>query len=74
MYSTPVVSEESIQEALKALSNPYLGVDLLTAKILKTLIIQENQISIGLRFGYPIARQLTPLRGVIEKLLKPLLG
>jgi len=68
------LSEQTIQDILKAILDSYLGLDLLTSKVLKTLIVQEDKVSISLRFGYPLGNHLAHLRDEIQQSLQPLLG
>lgn len=69
-----MLSKEAIQETLKAFIDSYLGIDLLAAKVLKTITIQDNVVTIVLKFGYPLNEYLPILKETITHVLQPLLG
>lgn len=66
------ISEALIREKLRTLSDPYLGLNIVAANALKTLTIQNNQVSIALKFGYPLGNYSAQLNHTIFELLKPL--
>lgn len=51
------MSKPLIEEVLQSIIDPYLGVDLLTAKVLRQVDINDDNISLQLVFGYPIEQQ-----------------
>ncbi|MGH8511764.1 MAG: iron-sulfur cluster assembly protein, partial [Gammaproteobacteria bacterium] len=48
------VTKEHIEGALKRYQDPYLGCDLLSAKVLKDIRIDGDRVSVAVELGYPI--------------------
>lgn len=67
------ISKEAILAVLKTILDPYLGVDLVTAKVLKNIIIKENLLLISLKFGYPICAQKAELEHTVRHAIQALM-
>jgi len=67
------LSEAIIREQLQSIQDPYLGLDLIAAKIVKKIDLSDTKVSIVLKFGYPV-QEAHPVIQTISKILEPLLG
>ncbi len=72
MKST-LLSEDSVRAVLKSIQDPYLGMDLMAAQVVKTIQITEDQVKIALIFGYPI-QNTESLIQEITRMLAPFIG
>lgn len=56
-----------ITDLLSAISDPYLGQDLVSAKILQEVRIHERCVTVSLRYPYPIQRHILKLKQQISE-------
>ena len=49
------MNREKIEKILSEIEAPYIKQDLISAKTVKDIIISDNQVSIFIQFGYPVA-------------------
>jgi ATP-binding protein involved in chromosome partitioning len=68
------LSPQIIETKLAEYIDPYLKQDLLTAKIVKNLKIDEKAVMISLVFGYPLAGIEQQLTNTLQALLKPIVS
>jgi ATP-binding protein involved in chromosome partitioning len=66
-------TKEQIETSLRGYRDPFLGVDVVTAGMVKNIIAEPHQITIELEAGFPLARYGAPLQAEIRKVLEPLL-
>ena len=64
------VTEEAVQEALKALLDPNTGIDFVTAKNLKNLRVDDGDISLDIVLGYPAKSQFDTIRKSVINALR----
>ncbi len=77
MNTITQIPEEAIRSALKTITDPYLGLDLLSANVLKIIQMQEDIVELHFKFGYPLSSKSTyakSLRDDIQTVLRPILG
>lgn len=67
MVLAPIPSQ--ITAILGTLVDPYLGLDLVKAKIIQEIAISDQQLSLRLQYPYPALRQISELKDTICKML-----
>ncbi|MSR13887.1 MAG: iron-sulfur cluster carrier protein ApbC [Gammaproteobacteria bacterium] len=65
-------TKEQIESSLRSYRDPYLGVDVVSAGMLKNIITDEQKIAIELEAGFPLARHRATLEAELAKALSPL--
>lgn len=65
--------KQQITSRLTEFIDPYLSMDLITAGVLKSILIQPNEIIIELMLGFPMKRYCTQLRKALEQHLAELM-
>ncbi|WP_411728420.1 iron-sulfur cluster carrier protein ApbC [Methyloglobulus sp.] len=63
-----------IENALKTVIDPNHGLDLVSAKSVKSITIENNAVTVKLELGYPAKSFHEELKTVVEKQLKTLTG
>ena len=71
MAANQTLIEGAIRAALKNCKDPYLGTDLLSAQVLKKIEIYNNEISLHLKFGFPIDEYQSLIKEQIQEAFKP---
>lgn len=73
--SEKAILQEALQEALASIRDPYSGADVLTANVVKRIQIDETDVTLDLKFGYPIpVTDRTKIVEQIRQILQPLLA
>jgi ATP-binding protein involved in chromosome partitioning len=67
------ISESEIHAVLEIIMDPYLGVDLLRAKVLKEVKIADQTLIMRFRFGYPFEIYSESMLDALQKAFLPLL-
>jgi ATP-binding protein involved in chromosome partitioning len=68
------LSEDGIRSVLQTIQDPYLGQDLVTAKILKRVSIEGGLVTLSLKLNYPVMGYQETMRQLIETALLSLPG
>ncbi len=68
------IEKTDVQNLLKTVIDPNNGVDLVTAKAVKAITVENNDVSVALELGYPAKSYLPELKKVVEQLLQTLDG
>jgi ATP-binding protein involved in chromosome partitioning len=68
------VTASQIQDILKTLTDPGSGLDLVAAKIVRKVEVEDSRVHIKLIFGYPSTSLHEPLRQTIENRIKTEFG
>ena len=66
------VDKAQIETALRSYQDPYLGVDVVTAGMIKSISTEGDRLEIQVEAGFPIARHGAALRQALERILLPL--
>ncbi len=77
MAATPAVTpitEQDVQTALKALTDPNTKTDYVTGKSAKNIKVESNNVSVDILLGYPGKSQIEPIRKAVADKLKTLPG
>ncbi|AJD48731.1 Mrp/Nbp35 family ATP-binding protein [Isoalcanivorax pacificus W11-5] len=69
-----VAPDHAIRQALATVVPDALGCDLISAHVLQSLTIDDDAVSLALRFGYPCDTRLPLYRRQVEQALAPVLG
>ena len=72
--SYSAVTAAAIREKLGAYTDPFLDQTLAQAKAIVAVSQQENQITIELKFGFPVAGYAAELQPALQSYLEPELG
>lgn len=62
----------SIENQLKTFVDPHLGIDLVSAKALRSVTIEDHQISVHVQLGYPAKSYIPNLKQQLQALLQPI--
>ncbi len=68
------LSKADVEQSLKAFTDPNHGLDLMTAKSVKTIMIENNQVSVKIELGYPAGSYHAELKTAVENHLNKLPG
>jgi ATP-binding protein involved in chromosome partitioning len=68
------VIRHRIEEALKQVVDAYLGVDIVSAKTVKQIAIENNVVRIKLVFGYPAGEYASTVVEQIRSVVAPIAG
>jgi ATP-binding protein involved in chromosome partitioning len=68
------IVKTDVENALKAVIDPNHGLDLVSAKSVKSIAIENNAVTVKLELGYPAKSFHEELKTVVEKQLKALTG
>ena len=68
------VTEQQVQEALKALVDPNTRQDYVTTKSVRGIKVDGDRVAVDILLGYPAKSQLDPIREQVTKRLKALPG
>lgn len=68
------VTEQQVQEALKALTDPNTRKDYVSTKSARNIKIDGNNVAVDILLGYPAKSQIEPLRKEIAAKLKSIPG
>ncbi len=69
-----MLDQTAVESALRELPDPYLGQDLVTAKAVKAIKIDQGRISLDIELGYPAVGYAPTLRRTLEQRLTALPG
>ncbi len=67
------ITENIVREALKAIQDPHLGIDLVSSLVVQNIKIEQDMLHLALRLGYPAKSYQETLKNQIESELKSLL-
>lgn len=68
------LEKTTVENSLRTLIDPNHGVDLVTAKSVKAILIDGSHLSVKLELGYPAKSTIEQLKMAVEQLLKTLEG
>lgn len=68
------LEKTTVENSLRTLIDPNHGVDLVTAKSVKAILIDGSHLSVKLELGYPAKSTIDQLQMAVEQLLKTLEG
>jgi len=68
------LEKTTVENSLRTLIDPNHGVDLVTAKSVKAILIDGSHLSVKLELGYPAKSTIEQLKMSVEQLLKTLEG
>src|SRR5574340_243472 len=68
------VTEQQVQEALKALTDPNTRQDYVSTKSARNIRIDGNNVSVDILLGYPAKSQIEPIRKEVAARLKSIPG
>jgi ATP-binding protein involved in chromosome partitioning len=68
------LEKTTVENSLRTLIDPNHGVDLVTAKSVKAILIDGSHLSVKLELGYPAKSTIDQLKMAVEQLLKTLEG
>ena len=68
------IDKTNVENILRTYIDPNHGVDLVTAKSLKKIVIDGANVSVFLELGYPAKSTIDSLKSSVEKLLRTLQG
>jgi ATP-binding protein involved in chromosome partitioning len=68
------VTEQALMAALKPVVDPNTGVDFVSAKAIKNVVIQEQDVSFDVELGYPAKSQIASFRKLLIAAAKTLPG
>jgi ATP-binding protein involved in chromosome partitioning len=68
------LEKTTVENSLRTLIDPNHGVDLVTAKSVKAILIDGSHLSVKLELGYPAKSTIDQLKMSVEQLLKTLEG
>ena len=68
------IDQTDVENLLKTFIDPNHGIDLVTAKSVKAIIIDDVNVSVKLELGYPAKTYIEELKAKVEQLLKTLEG
>jgi ATP-binding protein involved in chromosome partitioning len=60
------VTQEQIEAALAGYRDPYLGLDLVSAKAVKHISVEDGRIDIGVELGFPVKRYAETLADALR--------
>jgi ATP-binding protein involved in chromosome partitioning len=68
------LAKTDIENALKTLIDPNHGLDLVSAKSVKSIVIENNRVTVKIELGYPALSFHEELKSIVEQQLKTLAG
>ncbi len=68
------LTEQDVQTALKALTDPNTKTDYVTGKSAKNIKVESNNVAVDILLGYPGKSQIEPIRKAVADQLKTLPG
>ncbi|MEQ1485550.1 iron-sulfur cluster carrier protein ApbC [Methyloglobulus sp.] len=68
------IVKTDIENALKTIIDPNHGLDLVSAKSVKSIRIENNAVSVKIELGYPALSYHEELKAIVEQQLKTLAG
>jgi ATP-binding protein involved in chromosome partitioning len=68
------IVKTDIENALKTIIDPNHGLDLVSAKSVKSIAIENNAVTVKIELGYPALSYHDELKSVVEQQLKTLAG
>lgn len=68
------IEKTNVENLLRTFIDPNHGIDLVTAKSVKTIHIDDANVSVNLELGYPAKSYIEELKVAVEQLLKSLEG
>ena len=68
------IDKTNVENLLRTYIDPNHGVDLVTAKSVKKIVIDGANVSVFLELGYPAKSTIDSLKCSVEKLLRTLQG
>lgn len=71
---TGIISKADIENRLREFIDPNHGIDLVTAKSIRAIVIEDNNISVKVELGYPAKSYIDTLKSELEQHLKTLTG
>jgi len=66
------IEKKDVENLLGTFIDPNHGIDLVTAKSVKSITVEDNKVSVKLELGYPAKTYLAELKAEIEQLLQTL--
>jgi len=68
------IEKSAVEDLLQTFIDPHNGADLVSAKSVKAIAIDGNNVSVKLELGYPAKSYVAELKTEVEALLKTLVG
>ncbi|MDI1291228.1 MAG: iron-sulfur cluster carrier protein ApbC [Methylobacter sp.] len=68
------IEKTAVEDLLQTFIDPHNGADLVSAKSVKAITIEGNNVSVKLELGYPAKSYLAQLKAEVEEHLKTLVG
>lgn len=68
------LDKSTVENLLKNFIDPHLGTDLISAKSVKNIAIEDKKISLQIQLGYPAKSYINSLKQQLESLLQDLEG
>jgi len=68
------IEKTAVEDLLQTFIDPHNGADLVSAKSVKAITVEGNNVSVKLELGYPAKSYLAQLKAELEELLKTLVG
>jgi len=68
------IEKINVEDLLQTFIDPNNGTDLVSAKSVKAIVIDGNNVSVKLELGYPAKSYIAELKAAVEELLKTLPG
>jgi ATP-binding protein involved in chromosome partitioning len=68
------LEKAQVEAAVRSYVDPYLGVDLVTAGMIKSITIESDRLEVQVEAGFPLARYGATLHQEITRVLAPLVG
>ena len=64
------LDKNTVENLLKTFIDPHLGMDLVTAKAIKSINVQDDRLAINIMLGYPAKSYLATLQQQLQQLLQ----
>jgi ATP-binding protein involved in chromosome partitioning len=68
------IEKTAVEDLLQTFIDPNNGTDLISAKSVKAIVIEDNNVSVKLELGYPAKTYIAELKSAVEQHLKTLSG
>jgi len=68
------ITKAAVEELLKTLIDPNVETDLITAKSVKNIMIEDNNVSVTIELGYPAKSYLDTLQAMVKEKLQGFAG
>jgi ATP-binding protein involved in chromosome partitioning len=68
------IVKADVENALKTIIDPNHGLDLISAKSVKSIVVENNAVSLKIELGYPALSYHEELKSLVEQRLKTLEG